>query len=156
MSQNETPICIVGNLVEDPILRYTPSGTAVASVRVASTPRAFNKDSGQWEDQEGLFLTCNIWRDMAENVMETLTKGTRVIVQGSLRQRSYENRNGERRTVYEVEVEDIGPSLKFAKATVHRSASRGAAAQGNNTGGGNWGGGGNTGGGFPAGDEAPY
>lgn len=160
MSQNETPITIIGNLVEDPILRYTPSGTAVASVRVASTPRAFNKDSGQWEDQEGLFLTCNIWRDMAENIMETLTKGTRVIVQGSLRQRSYENRNGERRSVYEIEVEDIGPSLKFAKATVHRSASRGAAAQGNNTGGGNWGGGntggGNTGGGFTAGDDAPY
>ena len=155
MAQGETPITIVGNIVADPELKYTPSGTAVASVRVASTPRAFNKDSGQWEDQEGLFLTCNIWRDMAENVMETLTKGARVIVQGSLRQRSYENRNGERRSVYEVEVEDIGPSLKFAKATVNRSASRGAAAQGNNTGGGNWGGG-NTGGGFPAGDDAPY
>lgn len=166
MAQGETPITLVGNIVADPELRYTPSGKPVASVRVASTPRAFNKDSGQWEDQEGLFLTCNIWRDMAENVMETLTKGTRVIVQGSLRQRSYENRNGERRSVYEVEVEDIGPSLKFAKATVNRSASRGAAAQGGgnwsggnqgtNQGGANWGGGATTGGGFPAEEEPPF
>lgn len=174
MAQGETPITLVGNIVADPELRYTPSGKPVASARVASTPRAFNRDTNQWEDQDGLFLTCNIWGDAAENVMETLSKGMRVIVQGRLRQRNYENRNGERRSVYEVEVDDIGPSLKFATATVHRSGSRGGGNQGGgnwsggdqgaNQGGGNWGGdqganwggGATTGGGFPADDEAPF
>lgn len=125
MAQGETPITLVGNVVADPELKYTPSGTAVANFRVASTPRAFNRDSGQWEDQEGLFLTCNIWRDAAENVMETLSKGMRVIVQGRLRQRNYETREGERRTVYEVEVDEVGPSLKFASAQVTRSQRKG-------------------------------
>lgn len=156
MAQGETPITLVGNIVADPELRYTPSGKPVASVRVASTPRAFNKDSGQWEDQDGLFLTCNIWGDAAENVMETLSKGMRVIVQGRLRQRNYENRNGERRTVYEIEVDEIGPSLKFATATVHRSGSRGGDNQGGGNRGANWGGGATTGGGFPAEEEPPF
>ena len=121
MAQGDTPITLVGNVVADPELRYTPSGAAVANFRVASTPRVFNRDSGQWEDQEGLFLTCNVWKEQAENVMETLSKGMRVIVQGRLRQRSYESREGERRTVYEVEVDEVGPSLKFATAQVNRS-----------------------------------
>ena len=121
MAQGETPITLVGNIVADPELRYTPSGAAVANFRVASTPRAFNRDSGQWEDQEGLFLTCNIWREAAENVMETLSKGMRVIVQGRLRQRAYETREGEKRTVYEIEVDEVGPSLKFASAQVTRN-----------------------------------
>ena len=121
MAQGDTPITLVGNVVASPELKYTPSGTAVADFRVASTPRAFNRDTNQWEDQEGLFLTCNAWRDMAENVMETLSKGMRVIVQGRLRQRSYENREGQRRTVYEIEVDDIGPSIKFATAQVTRN-----------------------------------
>ncbi len=129
MAQGETPITLVGNVVADPELRYTPSGVAVANFRVASTPRAFNRDSGQWEDQEGLFLTCNIWRDAAENVMETLSKGMRVIVQGRLRQRSYESREGERRTVYEIEVDEVGPSLKFATAQVTRSQRGAGGAQ---------------------------
>ena len=121
MAQGETPITLVGNIVADPELRYTPSGAAVANFRVASTPRAFNRDSGQWEDQEGLFLTCNTWREAAENVMETLSKGMRVIVQGRLRQRNYETREGEKRTVYEIEVDEVGPSLKFASAQVTRN-----------------------------------
>lgn len=134
MAQGETPITIVGNVVADPELKYTPSGAAVANFRVASTPRSYNRDTNQWEDQEGLFLSCNIWRDAAENVTETLAKGMRVIVQGRLRQRSYENREGQRRTVYEVEVDDVGPSLKFASANVTRNPRGGG--QGGNQGGG--------------------
>ena len=130
MAQGETPITLVGNIVADPELRYTPSGAAVANFRVASTPRAFNRDSGQWEDQEGLFLTCNIWREAAENVMETLSKGMRVIVQGRLRQRAYETREGEKRTVYEIEVDEVGPSLKFASAQVTRSPRSGGQGRG--------------------------
>ena len=171
MSQGDTPITIVGNLVDDPILRYTPQGVPVADFRVASTPRAFNKDSGKWEDQEGLFLTCNVWREPAENVMETIAKGMRVIVTGTLRQRSYENRNGERRTVYEIEVEEVGPSLKFASAKVTRSQRGGgnrSADNGGNGGSGGWGGaraasggsanhGGNgPAGGFPTEEEPPF
>lgn len=152
MAQGETPITLVGNVVADPELRYTPSGAAVANFRVASTPRAFNRDSGQWEDQEALFLTCNIWREAAENVMETLSKGMRVIVQGRLRQRAYETREGERRTVYEIEVDEVGPSLKFASAQVTRNPrSGGQGGGGQGFGGGNQGGrgfgGGNQGGG---------
>ncbi len=125
MAQGETPITLVGNIVADPELRYTPSGAAVANFRVASTPRAFNRNTNQWEDQEGLFLTCNIWREAAENVMETLSKGMRVIVQGRLRQRAYETREGEKRTVYEIEVDEVGPSLKFASAQVTRNSRTG-------------------------------
>lgn len=151
MSQGDTPITIVGNVVADPELKYTPSGVAVADFRVASTPRAFNKDSGQWEDQEGLFLTCNVWREPAENVMDTIAKGMRVIVTGTLRQRSYENRNGERRTVFQIEVDEVGPSLKFASAKVTRSQRGGgnrSADNGGNSGPGGWGGAQATGGGF--------
>ena len=121
MSQGNTPVTIIGNIVQDPEIRYTPSGAAVANFRIASTPRTFNKQTNQWEDGEGLFLTCNVWRDQAENVAESLSKGMRVIVNGNLRQRSYETREGEKRTVYEVEVEDVGPSLKWAVARVERT-----------------------------------
>lgn len=125
MAQGETPITLVGNAVADPELRYTPSGVAVASVRVASTPRAFNRESNQWEDQEATFLTCNIWKEQAENVMETITKGMRVIVAGRLRQHRWENKEGEKRTDYQIEVDDIGPSLKFATAQVTRTQRNG-------------------------------
>lgn len=134
MAQGDTNITIVGNLVADPDLRFTPSGAAVANFRIASTPRTFNRTTNQWEDGEGLFLACNAWREMAENVAQSLTKGMRVVVTGRLRQRSYETREGERRFVYEIEVDDIGPSLKYAKAEVIRNA-RG----GNGQGGGNFG-----------------
>ena len=121
MSQGDTPITVVGNIVADPELRFTPSGAAVANFRIASTPRTFNKQTSQWEDGEGLFLTCNVWRQAAENVAESLSKGMRVIVNGRLRQRSYETREGEKRTVYEVEVDEVGPSLKYATAKVTRT-----------------------------------
>lgn len=121
MSQGDTPITVVGNIVADPELRFTPSGAAVANFRIASTPRTFNKNTNQWEDGEGLFLTCNVWRQAAENVAESLSKGMRVIVNGRLRQRSYETREGEKRTVYEVEVDEVGPSLKYATAKVTRT-----------------------------------
>ena len=119
--QGNTPITIVGNLTGDPELRYTPSGAAVANFRIASTPRQYNSQTGQWEDADGLFLTCNVWREQAENVAESLQKGMRVTVTGNLRQRSYETREGEKRTVYEVEVDDVGPSLKWAVARVERT-----------------------------------
>ena len=121
MSQGDTPITVVGNIVADPELRFTPSGAAVCNFRIASTPRTFNKNTNQWEDGEGLFLTCNVWRQPAENVAESLQKGMRVIVNGRLRQRSYETREGEKRTVYEVEVDEVGPSLKYATAKVTRT-----------------------------------
>lgn len=121
MAQNETQITIVGSLVEDPSLRFTPSGTPVANFRIASNPRQFNKQTNQWEDMEALFLACNVWRQAAENVAESLQKGMRVIVQGRLRQRSYETREGEKRTTFEVEVDEVGPSLTFATAQVNRT-----------------------------------
>ncbi|HEY8373737.1 MAG TPA: single-stranded DNA-binding protein [Pseudonocardiaceae bacterium] len=142
---------LVGNLVEDPNLRFTPSGQAVATFRVASTPRFYDRQSGEWKDGEALFLTCNVWRQAAENVAESLTRGMRVIVQGRLRQRSYETREGERRTVYEVEVDEVGPSLRNATAKVNKTQ-----RQGGGFGGG--GGGFDSGGGFggaPAGAGAP-
>ena len=132
MSQGNTPVTIVGNLTDDPSLRYTPAGAAVATFRVASTPRRWNPQTQQHEDGEGLFLTCNVWRDQAENVSESLSKGMRVIVNGNLRQRSYETREGEKRTVYEVEVEDVGPSLKWATARVERT-NRSSGGQGTGT-----------------------
>lgn len=135
MAQGDTPITIVGNLVADPELRYTTQGAAVASFRVASTPRRYNSQTNQWEDGEALFLQCSVWRQAAENVAETLTKGMRVIVSGRLRQRSYETREGERRWVFEVDVDEVGPSLKFATATVTK-ASRGGQGGGSNYGGG--------------------
>ncbi|MFM9035947.1 MAG: single-stranded DNA-binding protein [Mycobacterium sp.] len=138
----DTTITVVGNLTADPELRFTPSGAAVANFTVASTPRIYDRQSGEWKDGEALFLRCNIWREAAENVAESLTRGARVIVTGRLKQRSFETREGEKRTVFEVEVDEIGPSLRYATAKVNK-ASRG-------------GGGGGFGGGAPAaGGAAP-
>ena len=117
----ETVITLVGNLVDDPELRFTPSGAAVANFRLASTPRTFDRQSGEWKDGETLFLTCNVWRQAAENVAESLQRGMRVIVQGRLKQRSYETREGEKRTVFEVEVDEVGPSLRSATAKVTKT-----------------------------------
>ena len=130
MAQGDTPITVVGNLVADPELRFIPSGAAVANFRIASTPRQFNRDTNQWEDGEALFLTCNCWRQMAENVAESLTKGMRVIVNGRLKQRSYQTREGENRTVFEVEVDEVGPSLKYATANVQHTPREGNSGYG--------------------------
>ncbi|GAA2166888.1 MULTISPECIES: single-stranded DNA-binding protein [Glycomyces] len=138
----ETVITVIGNLVDDPELRYTPSGAAVAKFRIASTPRTFDRESNAWKDGEALFLTCSVWRQYAENVAESLSRGTRVIVQGRLKQRSYETREGEKRTVYELDVEEVGPALRFSTAKLNKS---GAGSGGG--GGRSFGGGGNTGGG---------
>ncbi|MCW2900729.1 MAG: single-stranded DNA-binding protein, partial [Streptosporangiaceae bacterium] len=122
----ETVICVVGNLVDDPELRFTPSGVAVAKFRVASVPRNFNRDTDTWEDaKDGLFLTCSAWRQMAENCAESLQRGMRVIVQGRLKQRSYEDREGVKRTVYELDVDEVGPGLSRAAAKVTKNASSG-------------------------------
>jgi single-strand DNA-binding protein len=138
----ETVITVIGNLVDDPELRYTPSGAAVAKFRIASTPRTFDRESNAWKDGEALFLTCSVWRQYAENVAESLSRGTRVIVQGRLKQRSYETREGEKRTVYELDVEEVGPALRFSTAKLNKSGS------GSGGGGGrSFGGGGNSGGG---------
>src|SRR5690349_9578348 len=117
----ETVITVVGNLVDDPELRFTPSGAAVANFRIASTPRTFDKQSNEWKDGEALFLSCSVWRQAAENVAESLQRGMRVVVQGRLKARSYETREGEKRTVFEIEVEEVGPSLKYATAKVTRA-----------------------------------
>lgn len=122
----ETPITIIGNLVADPELRFTPSGKAVANFRVASTPKKFNKQTQQFEDGQGLFLTVNVWNQQAENVAESLQKGMRVIVQGDLEQRSYETREGEKRTVYEITANEVAPSLKFATAKATRTPREGS------------------------------
>ncbi|MGW5877850.1 single-stranded DNA-binding protein [Nocardiopsis terrae] len=116
----ETPITVVGNLVADPDLRFTPSGTPVANFRVASTPRTFDRQSGEWKDGESMFLTCTVWQQHAENVAESLQRGMRVIVQGRLKQRSYDTREGGKRTVFEIDVDEVGPSLRNATATVTR------------------------------------
>ncbi|MGA5822215.1 single-stranded DNA-binding protein [Kitasatospora sp. NPDC094028] len=123
----ETAITLVGNLVDDPDLRFTPSGAAVAKFRIASTPRTFDRQSNEWKDGESLFLTCNVWRQQAEHAAESLQRGMRVIVQGRLRQRSYETTAGEKRTVFEVEVEEVGPSLRSATAKVARASRPGPA-----------------------------
>jgi single-strand DNA-binding protein len=145
----ETVITLVGNLVDDPELRFTPSGAAVAKFRIASTPRTFDRQTNEWKDGESLFLTCNVWRQPAENVAESLQRGMRVIVQGRLRQRSYETKEGEKRTVFEVEVDEVGPSLRSATAKVTRANRSGG--QGGPGGGGY--GGGNAGGGFSGGGQ---
>ncbi|MEU9744998.1 MULTISPECIES: single-stranded DNA-binding protein [Streptomyces] len=143
----ETVITVVGNLVDDPELRFTPSGAAVAKFRVASTPRIFDKQTNEWKDGDGLFLTCSVWRQAAENVAESLQRGMRVVVQGRLKQRSYEDREGVKRTVYELDVEEVGPSLKTATAKVTKTTGRGGqggyggGGGGQQQGGGNWGGG---------------
>ncbi len=131
----DTVITVIGNLTADPELRFTPSGAAVANFTVASTPRTFDRQTNEWKDGEALFLRCNIWRDAAENVTESLTKGTRVIVSGRLKQRSYETREGEKRTVVELEVDEIGPSLRYATAKVNK-AGRGGGSGGFSGGGG--------------------
>src|SRR6185437_9658336 len=118
MAAGDTQITIVGNLVGDPELRYTPTGQAVATFRVASTPRFRDNTTGEWKDGDSLFLSCNVWRQYAENVAESLQRGMRVIVNGRLKQRSYETKEGEKRTVYEVEVDDVGPALRYATAKV--------------------------------------
>jgi single-strand DNA-binding protein len=125
MAAGDTQITIAGNLVDDPELRFTPAGQPVARFRVASTPRFRDNNTGEWKDGDSLFLTCNVWRQAAENVAESLTRGMRVIVSGRLRQRSYETKEGEKRTVYEVEVDDVGPSLRNASAKVNRVARSG-------------------------------
>jgi single-strand DNA-binding protein len=132
----ETTITVVGNLTDDPELRFTPSGAAVANFTVASTPRFLDKQTNEWKDGDALFLRCSIWRQAAENVAESLQRGTRVIVTGRLKQRSYETKEGEKRTVFEVEVDEIGPSMRYATAKVNKGQRSGA------QGGGGFGGGG--------------
>jgi single-strand DNA-binding protein len=139
----ETVITVVGNLVDDPELRFTPSGAAVANFRIASTPRTFDRQTNEWKDGDALFLTCSVWRQAAENVAESLQRGMRVVVQGRLKSRQYETREGEKRTVFEIDVEEVGPSLKYATAKVTRTTRSG-------------GGGGFSGGGQGGGDNDPW
>ncbi len=153
----ETVITVVGNLVDDPELRFTPSGAAVANFRIASTARTFDSETREWKDGDALFLSCSVWRQAAENVAESLQKGMRVVVQGRLKQRSYETREGEKRTVIELEVEEVGPSLKFATAKVARAQrSGGGGGYGGGSGGGSGGGGGYSGGGQSGGQSDPW
>jgi single-strand DNA-binding protein len=152
MAAGDTPITISGNLVDDPELRFTPSGQPVARFRIASTPRFRDNASGEWKDGDSLFLSCNVWRQAAENVAESLHRGMRVIVSGRLRQRSYETKEGEKRTVYEVEVDDVGPSLRNASAKVAK-VSRSGGGFGGGQGGQSYGGGGNGGGGNGSGNS---
>jgi single-strand DNA-binding protein len=150
MAAGDTQITIAGNLVDDPELRFTPAGQPVARFRIASTPRFLDKTTNEWKDGDSLFLTCNVWRQAAENVAESLTRGMRVIVSGRLKQRSYETKEGEKRTVYEVEVDDVGPSLRNASAKVNKIARSGSGD------GGGFGGGGQRpsgGGGRPSGGQ---
>ena len=121
----ETIITLVGNLTADPELRFTPSGAPVANFTVASTPRTFDRATSEWKDGDAMFINCSVWRQAAENAAETLTKGMRVIVQGRLKSRSYETRESERRTVFEIEVDEVGPSLRYATAKVNRTSGGG-------------------------------
>ncbi|MEJ8281815.1 single-stranded DNA-binding protein [Pseudonocardia spirodelae] len=159
----ETVITVVGNLTADPELRFTPSGAAVANFTVASTPRTFDRQSGEWKDGEALFLRCNIWRQAAENVAESLTRGARVVVQGRLRQRSFETKEGEKRTVVEMEVDEVGPSLRYATAKVNKvnrgggsGGFGGGGGGGYDGGGGGYGGGARQGGGSGGGNSGGY
>jgi single-strand DNA-binding protein len=138
----DTTITVIGNLTDDPELRFTPSGAAVAKFRVASTPRFLDRASGEWKDGDPLFLSCTVWRQAAENVAESLQRGARVIVSGRLRQRSYETREGEKRTVIELEVDEIGPSLRYATAKVQKMSRSGGNGGGFGASGGDGGGGG--------------
>jgi single-strand DNA-binding protein len=130
VAAGDTTLTVIGNLTADPELRFIPSGAAVANFTVASTPRIYDRQSGEWKDGEALFLRCSIWREAAENVAESLTRGSRVIVSGRLKQRSFENREGEKRTVIELEVDEIGPSLRFATAKVNRMSRSGGGGGG--------------------------
>ncbi|WP_375491365.1 single-stranded DNA-binding protein [uncultured Jatrophihabitans sp.] len=143
----ETIVTVVGNLTADPELRFTPSGAAVASFTIASTPRNFDRNTNEWKDGEALFLRCSIWRQAAENVAESLTRGMRVVAQGRLKQRSFETREGEKRTVVEMDVDEVGPSLKYATAKVNRTQ------RGSSSGGGFGGSGGSDGGSGGASDD---
>ena len=160
MAAGDTNITLIGNLVDDPELRFTPSGAAVAKFRVASTPRFLDKQTNEWKDGESLFLTCNVWRQAAENVAESLQRGMRVIVQGRLKQRSYETKEGEKRTVFEVEVDEVGPSLRNATAKItraQRSGGMGGGGGGNYSGGAAQGGGSsNAGGGWSSPADDPW
>ena len=150
----DTVITVVGNLTADPELRFTPSGAAVANFTVASTPRTFDKNTNEWKDGEALFLRCSVWRQAAENVAESLSRGTAVIVQGRLKQRSYETKEGEKRTVYELDVEEVGPSLKWATAKVTKASRGGGGGGGQSYGGGGQSSGG--GGGAQSGGDDPW
>jgi single-strand DNA-binding protein len=141
----ETVVTLVGNLVDDPELRFTPSGAAVANFRIASTPRTYDKQSNEWKDGETLWLSCSVWRQAAENVAESLQRGMRVIVQGRLKSRSYDDRDGNKRTVFEIDVDEVGPSLKSATAKVTKATRTGGDPGG-------FGGGGQQSGGAPAND----
>jgi len=164
MAAGDTPITVVGNLVADPELRFTPSGQPVATFRVASTPRMRDNATGEWKDGDSLFLSCNVWRQAAENVAESLQRGMRVIVTGRLKQRNYETKEGEKRTVYEVEVDDVGPSLRNASAKVNKIARSGSGDGGygggqrssSGSGGRSSGGQGSGGGGHGGGDADPW
>ena len=147
----DTILTVVGNISGDPELRFTPSGASVANFTVASTPRTFDRQSNEWKDGDTLFMRCSIWREAAENVAESLTKGTRVIVSGRLVQRSYETREGEKRTVVELQVDEVGPSLRYASAKVTRAQRSGGGGGGGFSGGG--GGGGGYGGGGGGGSQ---
>jgi len=147
VAAGDTNLTIVGNLTADPELRFTPSGAAVANFTVASTPRMMDRQTNEWKDGDPLFMRCSIWREAAENVAESLTRGARVIVTGRLKQRSFETREGEKRTVFEVEVDEIGPSLRYATAKVNKASRSG--------GGGGFGGGGGGGGSRPAPAQQP-
>jgi single-strand DNA-binding protein len=153
MAAGDTVITITGNLVNDPELRYTPTGQAVATFRVASTPRYMDRQTNEWKDGESLFLSCNVWRQAAENVAESLQRGMRVIVQGRLKQRSYETKEGEKRTVYEIEVDEVGPSLRNASAKVTKTQRSGGGGGFSGGGGGNQGGYGGQGGSRPQADD---
>ena len=164
----DTPITLIGNLTSDPELRFTPSGAAVASFTVASTPRTFDKQTNEWKDGDAMFLNCSVWRQYAENVAESLTKGMRVIVSGRLKSRSYETREGEKRTVFEVDVDEVGPALRYATAKVTRTTGGGGGGgswqgnQGGGNSGGNsqqsdpWASSGNSGGGNNRGGNDPW
>jgi single-strand DNA-binding protein len=150
----ETVITVVGNITDDPELRFTPSGAAVANFTVASTPRTLNKQTNEWEDGEAMFLRCSIWRQAAENVAESLQKGARVIVNGRMRARTWEDREGNKRTSFEIDVEEIGPSLKFATAKVVRAGRSGGGGGGSYSGGGGGNAGGYSGGGGGQGGQS--
>lgn len=137
MAAGDTVITIIGNLTQDPELRFTPSGAAVANFTVASTPRTFDRQSNEWKDGETLFMRCSVWREAAENVAESLVRGSRVLVSGRLKSRSFETKEGEKRTVMELEVDEVGPSLRYATAKVNKTQRGGGGGGGWNSGGGN-------------------